>query len=390
MTSLTTGVGCAELLDLDRRMLRQLDWVLVAVVVGLLAYGLLAIYSATHNLSEAAGDPLRFVKRQAVWGLAGLLAGALSLGVDYREWARFSRLLYLGTLLLLGAALALAPSIAGAERWLVLGPVRLQPSEFAKLAIILVLARHLSERDDVNAWRGVLAPLAMLVPPVALIVLQPDLGTALIFAGIFLGMLYVAGARFWHLALLVTLGLSGMVAAIVLSYLGIVPILKEYQVQRLIVFLDPYAYQHAAGWNVIQSMIAIGSGQFFGKGLFGGSQTQLNFLPARHTDFIFSVIGEEFGFLGAVGLMALYFLLAWRLVHIIARAKDRFGALLVAGCVSMLGFHLLINLGMAVGLMPVTGLPLPFISYGGSSLVTNLLAMALSLNVGMRRKKIRF
>lgn len=371
-------------------MLRQFDGLLAAVSGLLFLFGLVAIYSATHNVHEAGDDPLFFVKRQLMWGVAGAAAGTVLLGWDYRGLMRFSRLTYGATVALLAAALLFAPAIAGAERWLVLGPVRVQPAEFAKLGLIAVLAHYLSTRSEMERWSTIGGAWAIALPPLLLILRQPDLGTAMVVAGIVLGMLYAAGARTSHLLLVAAGGLSVAVGAIVLSYYGVVPILKEYQLQRFLVFLDPYRYQHAEGWNVIQSMIAIGSGGFFGKGLFGGSQTQLNFLPARHTDFIFSVVGEEFGFLGAVALLLLYALLVWRLVRIFTRAKDRFGALLVAGCTCMLAVHMFINLGMVVGLMPVTGLPLPFISYGGSSLVTNLLAVAVAENVAMRRRKIRF
>ncbi|HEX6971469.1 MAG TPA: FtsW/RodA/SpoVE family cell cycle protein, partial [Limnochordia bacterium] len=204
------------------------------------------------------------------------------------------------------------------------------------------------------------------------------------------GMLFVAGARARHLVGIAGLGALALVTSAILSRLGLLPLLREYQVKRLLVFLNPYAYKMDAGWNVIQSMIAIGSGRFFGKGLFAGSQTQLNFLPSRHTDFIFSVIGEELGFIGAFGVLALFFVLLWRTVQTIGLAKDKDGALIVTGVLSMLVCHLLINVGMTLGVMPVTGIPLPFISYGGSSFVTNAVGVALVLNVAMRRRKIMF
>src|SRR5690606_20874150 len=186
------------------------------------------------------------------------------------------------------------------------------------------------------------------------------------------------------------LGLGAVVGAVVVSLKGWLPLLKPYQINRLIVFFDPYRYRHDEGWNVIQSMIAIGSGSLFGKDLFGGSQTQLNFLPARHTDFIFSVIGEEFGFVGGVFVLALFGVIFWRSGRILLQAKDVIGSLLVAGVMSMIFFHVLINVGMTLGVMPVTGLPLPLISYGGTSVLTTLTAVGLVLNVGLHRKKIRF
>ena len=235
-----------------------------------------------------------------------------------------------------------------------------------------------------------MGPLLHVGLPMGLIALQPDLGTALIFLFILFGMLFVAGTPGKHLTVLALTGLGLFLAAAYVSIQGWIPVFKEYQLRRLFIFLNPYSDRTGDGWNVIQSMIAIGSGGFFGKGLFSGSQTQLSFLPARHTDFIFSVIGEELGFLGAVFLLGLYFLFLLRGVRLIGYAKDSFGALIITGVVAMIFGHVLINVGMTLGVMPVTGLPLPFASVGGTSLVSNLLGVAMILNVHMRRQKILF
>jgi len=375
---------------MDRRWLRNLDFVLLAAVVLLLLFGLLAVYSATRGLTETRGDPFYYVKRQSIAALLGFAAMGVVLTIDYRHLVRLSRLLYLASLLLLGAVLVVGRTTGGAERWLSIGPLSLQPAELAKLSLVAVLAWSLSERERVERWQGIFTALAWLVPQLALILLQPDLGTGLTLAGITLGMLFFAGAPLRHLILLTTAGVAAVVGAVVVSLQGWLPILKPYQINRLIVFIDPFRYRHDEGWNVIQSMIAIGSGNLFGKGLFGGSQTQLNFLPARHTDFIFSVIGEEFGFVGGALVLALFFVVFWRGGRILLQAKDTVGSLLVAGVLSMLFFHVLINIGMTLGLMPVTGLPLPLISYGGTSVLATLIAIGLVLNVGLHRKKIRF
>lgn len=375
---------------MDRRWLRNLDFVLLSAVVLLLLFGLLAVYSASRGLVETRGDPFYLVKRQSIAALMGFAAMAVVLTVDYRHLVRFSRLLYLGSLGLLGAVLVVGRTTGGAERWLSLGPMNLQPSEVAKLSLILVLAWALSERERVQGWRGIFIALLWLAPMWGLILLQPDLGTAMTMAGMTLGVLWFAGAPLRNLLLLGAAGAGAAVTAVVGSIQGWLPILKPYQVNRLIVFFDPYRYRHDEGWNVIQSMIAIGSGSLFGKGLFGGSQTQLNFLPARHTDFIFSVIGEEFGFVGGLFVLVLFGVVFWRGGRILLQAKDSIGSLVVAGVLSMIFCHVLINIGMTLGIMPVTGLPLPFISYGGTSVLTMLTAVGLVLNVGLRRKKIQF
>ncbi|MBO8141855.1 MAG: rod shape-determining protein RodA [Firmicutes bacterium] len=375
---------------MDRKLLRQIDFVLLAAVFMLLALGFLAVYSATRGLAGASGDPFYFVKRQALAALLGVAVIAFSLPLDYRHLVRLSRLFYAASLALLVAVLAVGRTTGGAERWLAIGPLSLQPSEVAKLALILVLSRILENKEKVQEWRGVISALLWMAPVLGLILLQPDLGTGLTLAAITVGMLFFAGARWKHLAVLTGGGLAAALGAVVVSIQGWLPILKPYQINRLVVFFDPYRYRHEEGWNVIQSMIAIGSGNLFGKGLFGGSQTQLNFLPARHTDFIFSVVGEEFGFLGAVFVLGLYGVVFWRGCRILARAKDSTGSLLVGGILAMLFAHVLINIGMTLGVMPVTGLPLPLISYGGTSMLVTLAAIGLVLNVDVHRKKLRF
>lgn len=375
-------------MDIERRLIRNLDIPLIATTLALVAFGLVAVYSATFSLS--ADDPFAFVRRQLAWAAMGSVAAVALLLTDYRQWGRISRLIYLGTLAVLAAVPFLAPSIQGANRWLVLGPVQIQPSEFAKLAIIVTLARHLSAKESMDAPLDLVGPLLHVGLPMGLIILQPDLGTSLIFIIILFGMLFVAGTPGRYLAALALAGVGLFLLAAFVSSQGWIPIFKDYQLRRLFIFLNPYSDRTGDGWNVIQSMIAIGSGGFFGKGLFAGSQTQLRFLPARHTDFIFSVIGEELGFLGAVFLLGLYFLLLFRGIRLMGHAKDAFGVLIIAGVVSMMFGHILINVGMTLGVMPVTGLPLPFVSVGGTSLISSLMGVAMILNVHMRRHKIRF
>ena len=375
-------------MDIERRLIRNVDWPLALTTLGLVCFGLLAIYSATYAL--VPGDPFYYVKRQIVGALVGVIGAGMVMAFDYHSWERFTRLAYIFTLLLLALVVLAAPTIMGAGRWIILGPVSFQPSEFAKIAIIVTLADHLARKQEVDHPFDLVSPLLHVALPMALILVQPDLGTAIVFAGILFGMLYVRGYPVRHLAALAAGGVAAFGLAVFVSSQGWLSILKDYQLRRLLVFLDPYTDRTGAGWNVIQSMIAVGSGGFFGKGLFAGSQTQLDFLPARHTDFIFSVVAEELGFLGAFLLLAGYFFLLWRAVRLMSQAKDEFGALLIVGVVSMLFFHVVINVGMTLGVMPVTGLPLPFASAGGSSLITNMAGVAIILNVHMRRHKILF
>jgi rod shape determining protein RodA len=271
----------------------------------------------------------------------------------------------------------------GAQRWLAVGPLSLQPSELSKLALIVTLAWSLSRRSSPpSRWAELVPYLLHTAPLVLLVFLQPDLGTALSFLAILLGMLWAAGVPRGQLAGLVAAGL----VASPLAW----PLLKPYQRTRLLAFLDPGADPLGAGYNLIQSKIAIGSGGVWGKGLFAGTQNTLQFLPMQHTDFVFAVIGEELGFVGAVGVLLLFCLWLWRVLQVASSARDSFGSYLCVGVASMVAFHVLVNVGMTVGLAPATGIPLPFVSYGGTALVAQLAGVGLVLSVAARRSKILF
>lgn len=363
-----------------RRLLRTLDLVLLGTTLALVAFGLVMVYSTTRT----GPRPLALVESQLLHLAAGILVGVVLLLVDYRTLAAGARWLYLGNLLLLATVLVLGRTSLGAQRWISLGPLgQFQPSEFAKLAIIITLAKHLADRPGPYESFGDLVPfLVHTLIPVILIFRQPDLGTALVYGAILLGMLYAAGARRRDLAVL---GLGALAVSPLLWH-----VLRDYQRRRLLVFLDPSLDPQGAGYGLIQSKIAVGSGMLWGKGLFAGTQNVLRFVPEHHTDFIFSVVGEELGFVGALVLLGLFLLWLARGLQIAAGARDRFGALAAVGIVSMVAFHVFVNVGMTVGIMPITGIPLPFISYGGSALMTMLWATALLLNIGMRQKKIVF
>jgi len=377
--------------NIPRRYWRNLDWPLILAVLCLIAVGMVVIYSASYSQLVAAGlSPFYYVGRQALaFGLGTLLAVVVIL-FDYRAWKRWSKLAYLGTVLLLVGVLVFGNRIFGSQRWMRFGPLSLQPSELAKVALVLALAKLFEKEENAQTLRGVLQAALLTVIPMGLILIQPDLGTAVIFVGLFFAMWYVGNAPLKSLLLTALILILAAVLVIVASLQGWVSIIKPYQLTRILVFLDPYADRDGAGWNVIQSIIAIGSGGFFGKGILGGTQSSLHFLPANHTDFVFSVIAEEFGFLGALFVLGLFVVLIWRGLHIAAVAKDTYGTLLAAGATSIFFFHLIINVGMALGMMPVTGLPLPFITAGGSTMITSLIAVGIILNVGLRRSKIMF
>jgi rod shape determining protein RodA len=374
-----------------RKWVHSIDFALLLIVAAILTIGIFILCSATvASVGAAQGKPYLYVKKQGIWMLAGFAVMVGMCSFDYHILGQYYRLVYAGTLLVLALVLVFGKDIAGTQGWFRIGPVGIQPAELAKIGVVISLAKHLEKKEHLDQMRDLISPFVLIGIPMLLILKQPDFGTAMVFIGVLFGMLFMAGACPRHLGIIAGIGIGVFSLVAFLSIKDIVPILAPHQMGRILVFFDPYKYRTGAGWNVIQSMIAIGSGGLFGKGLFQGTQAQLNFLPAHHTDFIFSVVGEELGFLGAFGLLTLYLLLLWRGLKIMVLAKDDFGANLAAGVISMLLFHLVINIGMTLGVMPVTGIPLPFVSYGGSSLLTNMAGVGLLLNVYMRRRKIMF
>ena len=365
----------------DRPHVRRFDqvdpYLLIATFL-LIVYGLVMTYSVTAESRTFTGDPMQFVIRGALWagiGLAVMVAVAM---FDYAWLGTFAPLLYLGTLGLLGVVLAIGQESLGAQRSVNFGGLSFQFSEVGKVLIIVVLAKYFADRHDkIGSPLTVAGGLLILGPAVALVYKQPDLGTSLVFIAIFFGIAFVAGARIWQLV--------GMVAVAAASFPLIWSFLKPYQQGRLTAFLDPYADPQGAGWNIIQSLIAVGSGQATGKGLTAGTQSPLGYLPIAESDFVFAGLAEDLGFIGAVILFALYIALLIAALRIAFRAKDPFGMLLGAGVVAMLLFQILVNVGMAISLMPVTGIPLPFISHGGSSLVSICFALGVLQSVSMRR-----
>lgn len=376
---------------MERRLLKNVDWRLVGLVLVLGLLGVLAVASATQ-FQRGRPETWGYAARQATWLAIGLGVLAASLAFDYHLLARWARPLYALNLLLLLAVRLAGREALGAQRWLQIGPIDLQPSEFAKVLLIVTLASQLSRQEGrMPRWRDLVLPALHALPPMLLVLSQPDLGTSLVFLAILAGMLYVGGVPGVRLAALGLGGLGAAVAAIAAHFRwGLWLPLRDYQLKRLIVFVDPESDPLGAGYHILQSKIAIGSGGLTGHGLFAGTQNQLNYLPEQHTDFIFAVIGEEWGFLGGALVILLYLLIVERGIRTVAQARDQLGALLAAGVVAMLAFQVLINIGMTMGVMPVTGIPLPFLSYGGSSLIANSVALGILLNVHLRRRKILF
>lgn len=377
---------------LEPKIWRNLDYIFVACIVALLIISLLVLSSASSSIST---DPYYYVKRQMVNICIGLTGLLMVLTVDYNRLKRYQLPLYILNLILLVSVLIIGDETKGAQRWIDLGFYQFQPSEFAKVFMIITLACLLQKYyGKLNRWQDLVLPFLYVALPMLLILKQPDLGTSLVLIAIFFGMLYVGGA---NTRILLTIIVGGILLVGVALYahfnFGLPIPLQDYQLQRLVVFLDPYNDGQGgtgAGYHIIQSQIAIGSGSWWGLGYGRGSQVQLNFLPEHHTDFIFSVIGEELGFVRTVGVLGLYFILLYRMIRIAAQAKDLFGALLVSGVASLYAFHILVNVGMTIGIMPVTGIPLPLLSYGGTSMLANMLALGLVLNVNLRRQKILF
>ncbi|MDK2800742.1 MAG: rod shape determining protein RodA [Clostridiales bacterium] len=370
----------------DKKLLRNFDTITIVIMVSLIAIGVVAISSATH-VAET-GD-FWAVKKQVAWFILGLIVMGVIISIDYNTFGHLATYMYVTGILLLIAVLFVGTEINGAKSWFVIkGLGSIQPSEFVKIIVIISFAKHIEKikennDTDINALKNLFILMLHMMLPILLIMKQPDWGTAGVFIGIMIILLFVAGISYKYI-----------IAAFTASA-AIIPILfffvmKDYQRERILVFWNPNRDPLGRGYHVIQSKIAIGSGQLYGKGLFHGTQTQLGFLPEQHTDFIFSVIGEELGFIWSSVVVLLFVILLLRLLYLATVAKDKFGTYIIIGVTAMIFFHFLINVGMTIGLAPVTGIPLPFISYGGSSLLTNMIAVGLVLNVAMRRQKIKW
>ena len=358
---------------IDRRAVREIDWVLIGLVLLNVLIGLVFIYSSSHYLTGG------YHVRQALWVLVALVALFAVLLVDYRVLMSYALYFYAGSLVVLVGMLLFARLVAHTKSWITLPFFQIQPSEVAKLTLILLLARIFSEYKRSTLTANVAAQsILLLAAPVLLVAAQPDLGTAMTFVPVLLAAFFLAGMRRRTVVILLLAGLALGVAG---WHFG----LRDYQKRRLTTLIDPGRDPRGAGYHILQSKIALGSGGLTGKGLGKGSQSQLRFLPARHTDFIFSVIGEETGFAGVFLVLLAYFLMLARMFSSAAKARDRAGVYVVFMATSLIAFQFFVNVMMIIGLFPVTGVPLPLLSYGGSSLVSNFAAVGLVINVRMRR-----
>ena len=432
----------------DRRPLLTVDPLLALAVVGLTSIGILFIYSSGVN-SNGVLLTAEYLK-QLLWAGVALVVMVSFSYVNYnllRDFSLWGYVVFLGLLIL---TLLFGKVVNGAKAWIGVFGIGGQPSEFTKIATILLLARFLAnKRSEIRDWRVFLRAFGIVLIPMALILRQPDTGTTLVFVPVFLAMMFMAGAQLRHIVFLASTGVLAVIIALIpsvqaivyhetngigslltdpkvvaviggslaallaLSWLGLRRfkqriyywlafvffiallafligfalrlVLKDYQVMRFIVFLDPSVDPKGSGWNLIQSMTAIGSGGFFGKGFLAGTQSHYRFLPMQSTDFIFSILGEEWGFVGALAVFGFFLLLLFRLLYIMQVIKDSYGVLVIAGFVGMFLTHVFVNIGMTVGVMPVTGIPLYFLSYGGSSLIAGSLAVGICMNIYNRR-----
>ena len=354
--------------------IRSIDPILLLTSLALTAFGILAVYVSGATPEESYG--LAF--NQGLGFVAGLV-GAVTLAVyDYRKLQRYLPWIYGSAVVLLLAVTITGDSAMGAQRWISIGPVQVQPSEFAKLLVVVALAGYFAEHPP-SETKTFLKSLGFLAVPAALVFSQPDLGTALVFGAVFFAISFIGGAKLYQLGLLAASGVLAFLLAVKFKFL------EDYQLARLTAFMDPTGSTDV-GYQVLQSKDAIGSGGLTGKGLDATTLAKLGFLPEDHTDFIFSSLAERIGFVGGALLLVLFFVLIWRILHVATVSKDRFGVLIAVGVATIFLFHVFVNVGMTMGMMPVTGIPLPFISYGRSSLVVSVISLGLLQGIAMRSK----
>jgi rod shape determining protein RodA len=361
----------------DRRLLQNFDWILLLILIVIAIMSLLNLYSATYPLRDTGGLQIFF--KQIYWFLIGFAVLLIMTTFDYHLLERLAYPIYVIAIISLILVLLIGGIHSGSKRWLSMGTLSFQPSELAKIAVVIVLAKFFNEHGEFNEYhlRDLWKPLALIAIPCGLILKEPDLGTALILLIVSFSIFLFMGIRRNSLLILLALGFS---AAPFIWFS-----LKEYQRKRILIFLKPDIDPLGAGYHIIQSKIAIGSGLLWGKGFLKGTQTRLHFLPEQHTDFAFSVLAEEWGFAGSVILLIFYLLLILWGINIAKISKDRFGAIVSLGIIAYIFWQLVINISMTTGLLPVVGIPLVMLSYGGSSTITIMACMGLLMNISMRR-----
>jgi rod shape determining protein RodA len=363
----------------QRLHLARFDLLLVGISLVLAFTGVVMIYSATRAKLELAGEnPHYYLTRQLTFVIIGVVVMVVLALIDYRRLEHISSILYVGTLLALVGVYVIGSSAQGAQRWYSLGPLQLQPSEFATLTVIIAIATYCSRRPEGLDFRDLVRLLILAGVPILLIIKQPDLGTGIVLSIILVVMLAVAGMPARYLLLLIV---GAVVAVLVALQAGL---LAKYQIDRLTSFISPNAAGSTASYNVTQAKDAIGAGGLFGTGLFRGAQTNLSYVPSQQTDFIFSAVGEQVGFVGCTALLFLYGLVAWRVLRTAQMARDTYGRMLCAGVFALLIFSVFENVGMNLGIMPVAGIPLPFLSYGGTAVIVFFAAIGLTVSVHAR------
>jgi rod shape determining protein RodA len=367
-----------------RAALARLDWVLLAAVVAVTAFGLFVIREATR--SDVPGDPDFFLMRQSLYVLLGVLLMVGAFTVDLARIGRWAWALWGGLLGALAVVFVVGSAVRGSNRWIELGPINVQPSELGKVLMIVVLAGLVAERrSEIARPRFSLFIAGVAAVPAVVVFLQPDLGTALVYGAVLAAILFLAGAPWPHFAVFGAVVLTAILAVLwILPAVG-VQVLQPYQLERLTAFVGATRESSDAGYQLDQSKTAVGSGGTIGKGPDGATQTVNHFLPEHHTDFIFAVASEMFGFVGGAGLILLYCLIIWRGLRAMARASTSVDQLVAGGIVAMIAFQVFVNIGMTVGLMPITGIPLPLMSFGGSHMLTTFIAFGLLLGIHQRR-----
>lgn len=370
-----------EKFKISRKLLRELDFTVIVTVIILVIFSAVNIYSATHL---KVGN--YYLKAQLIWLVMGLVLTYFILIFDYSIIKSYANIIYwMGIFLLILNDTIFKSTINGASSWMKIGSFSMQPSEFAKLGMIIMLAKQLSDMEGkINDLRNFFKLTGYAALPMLLIIIQPDMGMTMVCFFIVLGIYFAAGLDLK----IIGGGIAGLIGLIAIVWNS--PLMEAYWKTRLVSFLNPEADELGSGLQLIQSQIGIGSGGILGKGFLKGTQIAGGFIPEAHTDFIFAVVGEEWGLIGALVLLFLYGIIIYKLINIAKNSKDIFGSVLCVGVVSTLLFSILQNIGMAIGIMPITGITLAFMSYGGSSMLTGFMSLGLALNIGMRRKKINF
>jgi rod shape determining protein RodA len=366
---------------MKKKILKNIEWGILVCTLLLIAIGIVALFSATQNANY---DEL---KKQILWFAISIPVMIFIILIDYHFFIKISPILYGLSFILLIAVLFTAP-INGATSWFVIGPFTFQPSEFAKIAVVLFTAKVIvklqkNDKDEINKILKLGLIVLTVIAPVALIIKQPDYGTAISFIVALIFMLFVAGIRKRYI-------ITALLLVAILLPVAYFFVLPDHAKSRINVYLNPDIDPRGAGYNIIQSKLAIGAGQIFGMGLLKGNQTQLGYLYPKTTDFIFAVIGEELGFIAGATVIILYIILITKAIKVAKTAKNDEGSYIIAGISGIFFFHMLENIGMTMGLLPITGIPLPFVSYGGSSLLTNLILIAIILNISGRRQRTLF